>query len=272
MHRLAISPCPNDTYAFYALTHGKTDWRTTLALQLEDIETLNRLCFAREIDFCKVSFHAYLLARKHYVLLNAGSALGFGCGPLVVAKQGLSLAELKSRRIAAPGRYTTATLLLKLLLGKDLRLVEMPFDQIMNACAAGEVDAGLIIHESRFTYPRYGLVELVDLGDWWEKETGCPIPLGGIVARRGLPVETIAAFDRALAQSVDYPRSHPGEALAFMRHHAAEMEPTVMQRHVDLYVNEYTRDLGNVGRAAVDRLAKEAERVGLISPRRFPAD
>ncbi len=264
MYSLAISPCPNDTFAFYALLHGKTEWRAPFELRMADIEELNRLCFAEAVDFCKISFHAYVLARRKYRLLNAGSALGHGCGPLIVAKRATPLAALKEQRIAVPGRHTTATLLLQLLLGKDLRLEEMPFDRIMPACAAGQVDAGLIIHESRFTYPRHGLVSLVDLGAWWERETGRPIPLGGIVAHKRTPAEVAAAFDRALGQSVAYALAHPEEPLSFMKRHAQEMEPAVMQRHVDLYVNDFTRDLGPQGHAAIDRLAAASAAAGII--------
>lgn len=260
---LAISPCPNDTFAFFGLLHGKTGYREPLETRFADIEKLNRSCIRGEVDFCKISFFAYALTREQYLLLDAGSALGFGRGPLLVAKTGLQSRRLATRTIAIPGRYTTATMLLKLYLGRDLNLVEMPYDQIMPAVASGEVDAGLIIHESRFTYGRHGLVSLVDLGAWWEKNHGLPIPLGGIVAHKKLPQSRIAEFDRALGKSIDYGWEFPEETLPFMREHAREMEPRVIREHVDLYVNRFTRSLGEEGKAAVDRLIREAQKKGL---------
>lgn len=256
--RLAISPCPNDTYAFYGLLHAKTNYAMPLETRFADIEALNHLCMSGEVDFCKISFHTYLLIRDHYRLLKSGSALGFGCGPLVIAKKAMNPAELKGKRIAIPGPYTTATLLLQLWLGQNLNLVEKSFDEIMPAITKGEVDAGLIIHESRFTYARFGLVSLVDLGDWWEKETGTPIPLGGIVARKDLNEAEITAFENALQQSILYANRNPAEALPFMQKHAQEMEPEVMRKHVELYVNEYTLDLGIQGISAINALIERS--------------
>jgi len=251
---LAISPCPNDTFAFYALLHGKTSLVERPRTRFEDIEALNKLCLDGAVDFCKISYGAWPLLHESYVLLDAGSAIGHGCGPLVVAREKIEPAELSEKRIAIPGVHTTAYLLLKNLLGEGLDTVEMVFDEIMPAVARGEVDAGLIIHESRFTYPDHGLVSLIDLGDWWESETGHPIPLGGIVARKDLPAEEIRAFDRALRQSVAYAFEHRMETVPFMIRHAQEMDPPVMARHVDLYVNDLTLSLGDAGRAAVSRL------------------
>lgn len=252
--QLAISPCPNDTFAFYALLHGKTSWGEAPICFFEDIEALNHRAIAGQADICKVSFHAYLLLRDRYQLLDSGSALGHGCGPLVVTKPGCDDATVKRGKIAIPGRLTTAALLLELCYGKDLDLVEMTFDRIMPAVAAGEVDAGLIIHESRFTFTKHGLEQRMDLGAWWEATTGTAIPLGGIVAKKGLPAEQVARFDAALAESIAYAWAHTDEVIPFMQRHAQEMEPEVMQRHVDLYVNAYTRSLGAQGLAAVRRL------------------
>lgn len=252
--QLAISPCPNDTFAFYALLHGKTAWGASPICLYEDIEALNQRAMEGLADFCKVSFHAYLLLRDRYQLLEAGSALGHGCGPLVVTRPGAGEAAVKRGKVAIPGRLTTAALLLELCYGKDLELVTLTFDQIMPAVAAGEVDAGLIIHESRFTFQQHGLEQLIDLGAWWEETTGAAIPLGGIVARRDLPAETIARFDQALGESIDYAWAHQDEVTPFMQKHAQEMEPQIMRQHVDLYVNDYTRALGEKGRAAIKRL------------------
>ncbi len=263
MYRLAISPCPNDTFAFYGLIHGKTDWTEPLDLRFADIEELNRFCFEDQADFCKISFHTYLLVRERYSLLETGSALGFGCGPLLVARTGLSLSNLKNKTIAVPGRYTTAALLLGLLLGRDLNTVEMRFDHIMPAVEEGRVDAGLIIHESRFTYGARGLVSLVDLGVWWERESGFPIPLGGIVAHRRLGEREVTAFDAALGQAVDYAWAHPEETYPFMQEHAREMDMEVMKSHVALYVNRFTRRLGAEGRTAIEYLVQLARKRGL---------
>ena len=261
MTTLAISPCPNDTFAFYGLLHDKVGHAVPETVTYADIEELNRMCLAGEVDFCKISFHAYALVRDRYTLLEAGSALGFGCGPLVVARPGMTAARLASGRIAIPGQLTTATLLFKLWLGPGPELVPMPFDRIMPAVAAGQVDAGLIIHESRFTFQKHGLISLVDLGAWWEEHSGHPIPLGGIVARRDLPEATITAFDAALARSIDYAHQHWDELVPYMQRHAQEMEPDVMKAHVELYVNRFTRALGTQGRTAVDFLVNEMERL-----------
>lgn len=251
---LAISPCPNDTFAFYALLHGKTSWGEGPICLFEDIEALNNRAMEGEADFCKVSFHAYLLLRDRYRLLESGAALGHGCGPLVVTKPGAGDVSVKRGKVAIPGRLTTAALLLELCYGKTLDLVAMTFDRIMPAVAAGEVDAGLIIHESRFTFPAYGLEKLIDLGEWWEQTTGAAIPLGGIVAKKTLDPARVAAFDQALQQSIDYAWSHTEEVVPFMQKHAQEMDRKVMQSHVNLYVNAYTRTLGEQGHAAVARL------------------
>jgi 1,4-dihydroxy-6-naphthoate synthase len=252
--QLAISPCPNDTFAFYALLHGKTSWGEAPICLFEDIEALNHRALEGEADICKVSFHAYLLLRDRYRLLESGSALGHGCGPLVVTKPGRGESAVHKGKVAIPGRLTTAALLLELCYGKDLDLVAMTFDDIMPAVAVGTVDAGLIIHESRFTFGQHGLEQLIDLGAWWEETTGTAIPLGGIVAKRTLDENQIKAFDRALGESIAYAWQHEAEVTPFMQKHAQEMEPHVMQQHVGLYVNDYTRALGSAGHAAIDRL------------------
>lgn len=196
--------------------------------------------------------------------MNCGSALGHGCGPLLVAKHALDSHRIKKARIAIPGPLTTATLLLKLWLGCETQLYAMRFDRIMPAVASGEVDAGLIIHESRFTYQNHGLLKLVDLGDWWEQETGCAIPLGGIVARKALGHSVIEQVDQALGESIDYAWQNPGALRPFMRQHAQEMQDHVMDQHVALYVNQRTRDLGPNGRKAIDVLLEKAKAQGLI--------
>ncbi len=262
---LGFSPCPNDTFMFYPLVHGLVDTGgLSYRERLEDVETLNRLALAGELDVSKVSYHALGHIRDNYALLRAGSALGRGCGPLLVATDRIDPADLRGRTIAVPGRYTTAKLLLRLFDPGLDKFIVMPFNEIMDAVLSGNVDAGLIIHESRFTYQGFGLHKLLDLGEWWEGETGLPIPLGGIVARRSLGAETIAAVERALKAGVGYARSHPDEAARYIGEHAQEMSPEVCAAHIGLYVNDFSADLGEEGIRAITCLLQRAEEAGLI--------
>ena len=262
---LGFSPCPNDTFMFYPLVHGLVDTAgLTFRERLEDVETLNRLALSGELDVTKVSYHALGHIRDQYALLRSGSALGRGCGPLLVARDNLDPADLHGRRVAVPGHYTTALLLLRLLDPTLDTFIVMPFNEIMDAVLTGRADAGLIIHESRFTYRDLGLHRLVDLGEWWESETGLPIPLGGIVARRSLGAETIAVIERALRAGVAYARSHPAEAAGYIREHAQEMSDEVCAAHIGLYVNDFSLDLGGEGMAAVATLLARAEAANLI--------
>ena len=262
---LGFSPCPNDTFMFYPLVHGLVDTGClSYRERLEDVETLNRLALAGELDVSKVSYHALGHIRDNYALLRAGSALGRGCGPLLVAADRIDPADLRGRTIAVPGRYTTAKLLLRLFDPALDKFIIMPFNEIMDAVLAGNVDAGLIIHESRFTYQGFGLHKLLDLGEWWEGETGLPIPLGGIVSRRSLGAEKIAAVERALKAGVGYARSHPDEAARYIGEHAQEMSPEVCAAHIGLYVNDFSDDLGDEGIRAITCLLQRAEEAGLI--------
>ncbi|WP_298268462.1 1,4-dihydroxy-6-naphthoate synthase [Geobacter sp.] len=264
---LGFSPCPNDTHIFHALVHRLVDTAgLSFRERLEDVETLNRLAMEGALDVSKVSYHALGHLRDDYFLLRAGGALGRGCGPLVVARGALSMAGLRGKPIAVPGRYTTAALLLRLFDPSLDTLVYLPFHEIMGAVARGEVAAGVIIHESRFTFPEYGLTKLLDLGDWWERETGCPIPLGGIVAKRSLGAETAAAIDRALRESVAYARANPAAAKAYIRSHAQEMSDEVCVAHIGLYVNDFSLDLGSEGEAAVKTLLARGEQAGIFPP------
>jgi 1,4-dihydroxy-6-naphthoate synthase len=268
---LGFSPCPNDTFMFYPLVHGLVDTEgISYRERLEDVETLNRLALAGELDVSKVSYHALGHIRNDYALLRAGSALGRGCGPLLVAAEKIDPADLRGRTIAVPGRYTTAKLLLRLFDPALDTFIIMPFNEIMDAVLSGSVDAGLIIHESRFTYQGFGLHKLLDLGEWWEGETGLPIPLGGIVARRSLGAETIAAVERALKAGVGYARSHPDEAARYIGEHAQEMSPEVCAAHIGLYVNDFSADLGDEGIRAITCLLQRAEEAGLIPASRTP--
>ena len=262
---LGYSPCPNDTFIFYPLVHGLVDCQgISFTEQLEDVETLNRLALKGELDITKVSYHLLGFIRHDYCLLRSGGALGRGCGPLVVSRRFSHMKELRGKRIAVPGRYTTAYLLLRLFDPELENIVFLPFHEIMGAVANGEADAGVIIHESRFTFPDYGLTKLLDLGDWWENETGHPIPLGGIVAKRSLGEKTISALEQSLKSSVEYSLVHPGEANTYIRAHSQEMSDEVCAAHINLYVNSFSLDLGEEGKCAVSILISRAEAAGLV--------
>jgi 1,4-dihydroxy-6-naphthoate synthase len=264
---LGFSPCPNDTFIFNALVHGLVecgDYR--FQERLEDVESLNRLILAGALDISKISYHLLGFVREDYVLLRSGGALGRGCGPLVVARQPLPLEALRGERIAIPGRYTTACLLLRLFDPALVNLVFMPFHEIMGAVARGEVAAGVIIHESRFTFADLGLVQLLDLGEWWERDSGCPIPLGGIVMRRDLGEEAAVTVERALRASVEYAFTHPGAASDYIRAHSQELSEEVCDAHINLYVNSFSLALGAEGEGAVATLMGRAEASGLIPP------
>jgi 1,4-dihydroxy-6-naphthoate synthase len=254
---LAISPCPNDTFVFSAWVHGHVPG-PEVDVTFADIDVCNRR--AREFDVVKVSYAAVPALLDDYALLPCGGALGHGVGPLVLARHADQ--QLEGARIAVPGEQTTAYLLLRLWRqGYDVTV--MPFEQIMPAVRDGEVDAGLVIHESRFTYPSYGLVCLQDLGEWWESDTGLPIPLGAILARRSLDTDALAATVRA---SVEHAWRDPAASAAFVAEHAQEMDPQVCQQHIDLYVNEFTRELGEAGYGAVQALLERAAAEGLVPP------
>ena len=261
---LGYSPCPNDTFIFFAMTQGRIPGSPPCREVLEDIETLNTLAMERKLDLTKISFHALGYLRDHYVLLRTGGALGRGCGPLVVAREPLSPDGLKGRKIALPGRLTTAALLLRLFDPALDQLVYLPFDEIMPACSRGEVDAGVIIHESRFTFAEYGLSKVIDLGAWWEDETGNPIPLGGMLARRDLGQALHARLERSIRSSIEYAYAHPAEARPYIRRYAQEMDESVMQQHIDLYVNQYSLQYGEDGEAAIGDLYARAEESGII--------
>ena len=267
---LGYSPCPNDTFIFYALVHDRIAGAPAFGEVLEDIETLNRMAVAGRLDATKISFHAFAHLREQYCLLRAGGALGRGCGPLVVARQEMEPDELRIRRVAIPGELTTAALLLQLFAPGIEELVVLPFHRIMPAVEWGEVDAGVIIHESRFTYPQHGLSQVIDLGVWWEEITGHPLPLGGILARRELGGALIGRIDRALRASVEYAHAHPEEVRGYIRAHAQEMDDEVMQAHIDLYVNDYTLDYGTDGEAAIADLLERAERAGIVPAAGLP--
>jgi len=232
----------------------------------EDIDTLNQIALKGEPDIVKVSFHALGHLRDKYWLLRSGGALGRGCGPLVVAKTAFEKSALASKTIAIPGKLTTAALLVRLFAPElqEANVIVMPFDRIMPAVRDGRVDAGVIIHESRFTYQRHGLTQIVDLGEWWERETGSAIPLGGILMRRDLGDDLVRRTEKALADSVDFAFAHTDLVWPTVRKHAQEMEDEVMRQHIALYVNDFTRDYGPEGEAAIARLLSTAEQLGIV--------
>lgn len=263
---LGISPCPNDTSVFYGLISGQIVVPGfDLDIRIKDVETLNKLAAAAALDVTKVSFHAYAYLRRDYVLLHSGAALGRGCGPLVVAGRPLSPNRLAALRIAVPGRLTTASLLLQLYGIDPFRMEPMPFHAIAAAVACGQVDAGVLIHEARFTCERLGLVKVLDLGSWWEALSGLPLPLGGIIARRRLGRETIRRLETAIRHSIDRLHRDPEAARAFIRGYAQETDDAVLDGHIDLYVNAFTRNLGSEGESAVAELFARAEAEGLLA-------
>jgi 1,4-dihydroxy-6-naphthoate synthase len=261
---LGFSPCPNDTFIFHALIKGLVSSPCRLTERLEDVETLNRLVLAGALDISKVSYHLLGHVRDSYCLLRSGGALGRGCGPLLVAKEEISISGLRELPVAVPGEYTTASLLLRMFDPAFNRLVYMPFHEIMPRVVSGEVAAGVVIHESRFTCQEYGLVKLLDLGEWWESATGLPIPLGGIVARRSLGRELISLLDLALGASVAHAFANPDASLKYIRSHAQEMSDDVCAAHIGLYVNDFSLDLGDEGERAVACLMERATDAGVI--------
>jgi len=263
---IGYSPCPNDTFIFYALIHGKIVVPgITFREQLEDVETLNNMAVKGALDITKISYHALGHLRETYALLRSGGALGRGCGPLIVTRPGAGLAGLKQGPVAIPGRLTTAWLLLRLFDPSIENIIVLPFDRIMEAVAQGRATAGLIIHESRFTYPLYKLEKLLDLGAWWEQFTGLLIPLGGILGKRSLGSELLMAVEQAIRDSLLYARAHESEVLDYCARHSQEMDRAVMRSHIDLYVNNFSLDLGESGIAAVRKLLVEAEIRGIFT-------
>lgn len=264
---LAFSPCPNDCFIFDAIVNRRIDLEgLDFSVHLDDVEALNTAAFAGSVDVTKLSFHAYAYCADRYVLLDAGSALGSNCGPLLISKRVVSREEVAAGglRIAIPGKYTTANFLLGLAFPKATNKTEVLFSDIEPALLSERFDAGLIIHENRFTYEAKGLRKIIDLGEFWEQETGAPIPLGGIVIRRSLPDEVKDRVNRVLRRSIEYAFAHRDASLPFVRGHAQEMSEEVMYRHIDLYVNQFSIDLGPRGRQAVDALFERARASGVI--------
>jgi 1,4-dihydroxy-6-naphthoate synthase len=264
---LGFSPCPNDCFMFDAIVHNRIDLEgLDFSVRLADIEALNSSAFAGEADVTKLSFHAYAHCTSTYVLLDAGSALGRNCGPLLVSKRSFSTEEVSrgALTIAIPGKYTTANFLLSLAFPEATNKTAVLFSEIEGALLDGSFDAGLIIHENRFTYAAKGLKKIIDLGEFWETETGAPIPLGGIVVNRALSDEFRQRVNRVVRRSVEYAFANRGASLPYVRAHAQEMSEEVMYQHIDLYVNEFSVDLGPEGRRAVGVLFDKARAAGVI--------
>jgi 1,4-dihydroxy-6-naphthoate synthase len=254
---LGASPCPNDCFIIDAIVHRRIDLEgLDFDVRLDDVEALNRAAFAGQLDVTKLSFHAFAFCADRFVALNAGSALGRNCGPLLISRRQIDPEEVLggSLAIAIPGKYTTANFLLGFAFPAAANRTEMVFSEIEGAVLSGAVDAGVIIHENRFTYAAKGLRKIIDLGEHWEQQTGFAIPLGGIVASRTLPPDVIARVDRIFRRSVEFAFANPDASLPFVREHAQEMSEQVMRQHIDLYVNKYSVDLGPDGRRAVHLL------------------
>lgn len=252
---LGYSPCPNDTFIFDAMVHGKIDTESLeFEVQLADVEELNRKAFNAELDITKLSYHAYAHLTEKYILLRSGSALGNNCGPMLVASSEIQKEKVDALKIAIPGKYTTANFLLSYAFPKAQNKVEILFSEIEAAVLNRKVDLGVIIHENRFTYFERGLHKVMDLGEHWEKTTGLPIPLGGIVARRGFDKELLQKINRVLRRSLEYAFANPDASRDYVCAHAQEMSYKVMQQHIQLYVNQYSLDLGEKGIAAVENM------------------
>ena len=262
--KIGYSPCPNDTFIFHAITHGLLPNCPPSSTILKDIEGLNLLAFKRKLDITKISFHALGHVRDDFVLLRSGGALGNGCGPLIVPKDPIRPVDLKGCTIALPGRYTTAALLLKLFDPSLDKLVYLPFDKIVLACQNGEVDAGVIIHESRFTYKNFTLNRIIDLGDWRENKTGNPILLGGILAKRNLGEEIHFFLETLISSSISYSYKSQDEVMKYIKFHSQELDDRVIRQHIDLYVNQYSIRYGPKGEAAINTLFSEAEKLGVL--------
>ena len=264
---LGFSPCPNDCFMFDAIVNKRIDLEgLEFSIRMADVEALNHWTFAGDADVSKLSYFAYAHCVQTYAMLDAGSALGHQCGPLLISKRSIAPAEVAAGglKIAIPGRYTTANFLLSLAFPTALNRTELVFSEIEGALLDGTYDAGLIIHENRFTYEAKGLRKIIDLGEFWEQSTGAPIPLGGIVVKRSLPDPVKHAVNRIVRRSVEYAFAHREASLPFVRANAQEMSEEVMYKHIDLYVNDYSVDLGALGRRAVTLLFEKAGAVGVL--------
>lgn len=262
---LGFSPCPNDTFIFDAMVHGRIDTEgLEFSYHLADVEELNRRAFTGEPDITKMSCFAYAFAAGNYLILDSGSALGHRNGPLLISKQRLDLNKIAGARIAIPGNYTTANMLFSIAWPEALNKKEYLFSDIEDVLLNNKADAGLIIHETRFSYFRKGLIKLADMGEYWTKQTGLPIPLGTIAINRRIPHETALKVNRIIRRSLEHAYQNSMDAYDFVRENAQEMDSTVMNNHIKLYVNNFTIYLGEDGKRAITELYRIAAEKGLI--------
>ena len=262
---IGFSPCPNDTFIFDALIHHKIDTEgLEFELVMADVEELNQMALGAELSITKLSYHAFFHLLDTYVMMDSGSALGNNCGPLLIKNQGDSNPKINDL-IAIPGKYTTANFLLNFAYPELINRTEMLFSDIESALKQKQVQAGLIIHENRFTYADRGFEKILDLGEFWEQKTGTPIPLGGIAIRRDIDADIQNRVQRLIRKSLEFAFEQPSESLSFVREHAQEMDPKVMKQHIDLYVNDYSLALGNKGREAIECMYRFMQSQGSIS-------
>lgn len=261
---LAYSPCPNDTFLFYYLIHGDISGKFSVKEELHDVEKLNQYSELGKFDVTKLSFFAYFHVIEGYSLLNSGSALGRGCGPLLVKKKGKDLQKVKGEKILVPGLKTTANLLLNVYLQKDFLPTPLRYDLIMDKILSEEFDLGVIIHEERFTYEERGLEKVVDLGDYWESLTGKPIPLGAIAVKRTTDIDLQKEFDKSLRKSLELAYQFPEKTRKYILENSQVKDEAVVKSHIDLYVNEFTADIGDEGKDAVYALLEKAKSLGLV--------
>jgi 1,4-dihydroxy-6-naphthoate synthase len=251
---IGFSPCPNDTFIYERFLQEDFQNKYRFTPVITDVEELNRKAFNEELDITKLSFHAWLYLQDKYELLNSGSALGKGCGPLLIARKNYNLDEIDNLKIAIPGKYTTANFLLSARFPNLTNKQEMLFSDIENAILNNGVDAGLIIHENRFTYSEKGLVKIMDMGEWWENETQCAIPLGGIAIHKKIGITVKNEIENLLKQSIEWANNRKPIISDFVKHYSQAMHPDIMRQHIDLYVNENTLELGKDGWQAIEKM------------------
>ncbi len=262
---MGFSPCPNDTFIFNGLINGPLKIPGhVIHEQLHDVETLNQMAFSETLDVTKLSFYAWLMVKQHYRLLDCGGSLGFGCGPVVIAKQALDHGDMAGCRIAIPGQWTTAHLLFRLWAPDARQRIFMPYHQIFDAIRSGQADCGVIIHESRFTFEQAGFIKVVDLGSFWEQRTRLPIPLGCIAVHNRIPQPVVPQLESQIRESITMAQADPAATLPYIRNHAQEMTRSVLNAHIETFVNAFSLNLGPEGRAAVDALEQSARKEGII--------
>jgi 1,4-dihydroxy-6-naphthoate synthase len=270
-YSIGFSPCPNDTFIFDALIHERINMGTShFNPQLLDVEALNKAAASSLLDVTKLSFSAFAFVSEQYQILPSGSALGRGCGPLIVSKNKLELSDLKNLRIAIPGKYTTANLLMSIFMKEEVEIHEMLFSDIEDAVLSGICDAGLIIHENRFTYAQKGLHKVADMGELWEQRTGLPIPLGCIAIKRSLPDFEKRTIGELIKSSVQFAFDNPLASENYVMQHAAEMSKEVQRQHIELYVNEFSIDLAKEGQRAIRMLFQEGITSGILPELKEP--